>query len=85
MTTLNVNFKHENGHKHEHGRAYKHEDEDAHENGDKNEQLHEAMSDPFRGRRQRPQAWKSADPVRSACGEVWGHVLYGRRTNGAVT
>ena len=43
------------------------------------------MSDSFRGRRQRPQAWESADPVGPACGEVWGHGLYGRRTNGAVT
>ena len=43
------------------------------------------MSDSFRGRRQRPQAWESADPGGPACGEVWGHVPYGRRTNGAVT
>ena len=43
------------------------------------------MSDSFRGRRQRPQAWESADPGGPAGGEVWGHVLYGRCTNGTVT
>ena len=59
---MNVNVKNENGHKHEQGRAYKHEDEDENENVNNKDQLHEAMSDPFRGRRQRPQAWESADP-----------------------